>query len=102
MIRRPPRSTLFPSRRSSDLDTIWTAVNYALTNTSEVENLFYGGAGNFTGSGNDLDNRIAGLTGDDILSGGEHNAELHSLAWTVLRLLGEKEEKIGGGGRHHP
>src|SRR5437773_2560394 len=51
------------------IDTIWTSVNYALINTSEVENLFYGGIGDFTGSGNDGNNQIVGRAGNDTLNG---------------------------------
>ncbi|HEY3049928.1 MAG TPA: M10 family metallopeptidase C-terminal domain-containing protein, partial [Polaromonas sp.] len=43
---------------------------YTLSNTSEVENLFFGGLGSFIGSGNDLNNFIAGGAGADTLNGG--------------------------------
>jgi Ca2+-binding RTX toxin-like protein len=55
------------------IDTIWTSVNYALSNTSEVENLFFGGIGNFIGTGNNFNNLIAGGAGKDIINGGGGN-----------------------------
>ena len=57
----------------SGIDTIWTSVDYALNNISEVENLMYGGAGNFTGTGNDLANTIVGGSGADTLNGAGGN-----------------------------
>jgi len=41
------------------------------TNGANVENLRYTGSGNFTGTGNELDNLIFGGTGDDTLRGGD-------------------------------
>jgi large repetitive protein len=47
-------------------------LNFSLaTNGANVENLRYTGNGNFTGTGNDLNNLIFGGTGDDILRGGD-------------------------------
>src|SRR5436309_9689609 len=80
------------------IDTIWTAVNYALTNISKQENLFYGGAGNYTSSGNDRYNRIAGLTGDDILSGGAGNDVLIGDAGNDLRSGEGRVGMVCGGG----
>lgn len=50
-------------------DTVLTALS-AFTLRNNVENLTYTGAGAFTGTGNDLSNRITGGTGADRLSGG--------------------------------
>jgi Ca2+-binding RTX toxin-like protein len=51
-------------------DTVRTALAaYALT--ANVEDLRYTGAGNFTGTGNDLNNYIYGAGGNDTLSGGD-------------------------------
>nr|WP_324730758.1 calcium-binding protein [Pseudomonas sp. IT1137] len=53
-------------------DTVWTSLaSYALS--ANVENLFFGGSGNFTGTGNALDNTIVGGAGDDTLIGGAGN-----------------------------
>jgi Ca2+-binding RTX toxin-like protein len=49
-------------------DTVWAKVNFALS--ANVENLVYGGTGNFTGTGNNLNNLVIGGNGDDILDGG--------------------------------
>ncbi|HYD38088.1 MAG TPA: calcium-binding protein [Allosphingosinicella sp.] len=46
-----------------------TLASYALT--ANVEILRYTGAGNFTGTGNDLHNYIYGAAGNDTLSGGD-------------------------------
>ncbi|MEA3064249.1 MAG: hypothetical protein QOJ27_684 [Sphingomonadales bacterium] len=51
-------------------DTVKTTLAaYALT--ANVEDLRYTGAGNFTGTGNDLNNNIYGAGGSDTLSGGD-------------------------------
>ncbi len=51
-------------------DTVRTSLAaYALT--ANVEDLRYTGIGNFTGTGNDLNNHIYGAGGNDILSGGD-------------------------------
>ncbi len=50
-------------------DTVWTSLaSYTLS--ANVENLFYGGSGNFAGSGNALDNTLVGGAGNDVLIGG--------------------------------
>jgi Ca2+-binding RTX toxin-like protein len=54
----------------SGIDTIVTSLaSYALG--ANVETLVYAGLGNFTGTGNALDNLIRGGEGDDDLSGGD-------------------------------
>ncbi|MGH8349829.1 MAG: calcium-binding protein, partial [Pseudomonas sp.] len=50
-------------------DTVWTSLaSYSLG--ADVENLFFGGSGNFAGNGNELANSIAGGAGNDVLIGG--------------------------------
>ena len=49
------------------IDIVWTAISYSLG--AEVENLSNGSVNAFTGTGNDLDNRIAGNVGNDTLVG---------------------------------
>jgi len=51
------------------IDTVLTTLN-AYTLGSNVDNLIFTGAGNFTGTGNTLANVITGGTGNDTLSGG--------------------------------
>src|SRR2546425_5512460 len=72
MIRRPPRSTLFPTRRSSDL---------------------------FPGLTKDVEGRVyqIGVSPFDagaayIARSEEHTSELQSLAYLVCRLLLEKKK----------
>ena len=53
-------------------DTVWTSLaSYTLG--ANVENLIFGGSGNFTGMGNALNNYIRGGTGNDVLNGGDGN-----------------------------
>ncbi|MDR6609793.1 peroxidase family protein [Pseudomonas synxantha] len=50
-------------------DTVWTSLaSYSLG--ANVENMFFGGSGNFAGSGNVLDNTLVGGAGNDVLIGG--------------------------------
>ncbi|PMZ70955.1 peroxidase family protein [Pseudomonas sp. FW305-70] len=50
-------------------DTVWTSLaSYSLG--ANVDNLFFGGSGNFAGNGNELANTIAGGAGNDVLVGG--------------------------------
>ncbi|MGH8347006.1 MAG: peroxidase family protein, partial [Pseudomonas sp.] len=51
------------------IDTVWTSLaSYSLS--ANVENMFFGGSGNFAGSGNVLDNTLVGGAGNDVLIGG--------------------------------
>jgi len=43
---------------------------YSIATRTAIENLTYTGTGNFTGTGNTLDNTITGSSGNDTLSGG--------------------------------
>lgn len=49
-------------------DTVRSSVNYTLG--SNVENLVLTGSSNLNGTGNELDNRVRGNTGNNILDGG--------------------------------
>ncbi len=58
--------------RTGNTDTVRAALQvYALT--AWVENLVYIGSDGFTGTGNELNNRISGGLADDVLSGGAGN-----------------------------
>ena len=57
------------------IDTVEARTN-SHTLRANIENLFFGGTGNFTGKGNGLDNLIVGGAGDDVLSGGGGNDQL--------------------------
>ncbi|MCV9965960.1 calcium-binding protein [Pararhizobium sp. BT-229] len=52
---------------ASGTDIVLSSVNYTLT--ANVENLTYTGTGNFSGTGNAIDNIITGGTGNDTLDG---------------------------------
>ncbi|MGO4312868.1 calcium-binding protein, partial [Pseudomonas sp. KB_15] len=53
-------------------DTVWTSLaSYTLG--ANVENLYFGGSGNFVGTGNELANIIVGGAGNDVLTGGGGN-----------------------------
>ena len=55
----------------SGTDTIQTALNtFSLASIANVEHLTFTGTGNFAGTGNLLNNRIAGGSGNDTLNGG--------------------------------
>jgi serralysin len=49
-------------------------LNYTLG--ANIENLIFGGVGNFTGTGNSLNNLIMGGAGDDVLRGGGGNDQI--------------------------
>ncbi|VVP19203.1 hypothetical protein PS893_03735 [Pseudomonas fluorescens] len=58
-------------------DTVWTSLE-SYTLSANVENLYYGASGNFTGTGNALNNTIVGGAGNDVLTGGGGNDLLSS------------------------
>src|SRR2546425_9556744 len=78
MIRRPPRSTLFPTRRSSDLIGAALAVACARV------------LGRFRTSLIQRQDELAALS--TRLRSEEHTSELQSLAYLVCRLLLEKKK----------
>ncbi|EJM93074.1 Ca2+-binding protein, RTX toxin [Pseudomonas sp. GM74] len=53
-------------------DTVWTSLS-SYTLGANVESLFFGGSGNFAGTGNGLNNTIVGGAGNDVLTGGGGN-----------------------------
>src|SRR5687767_15690465 len=83
MLRRPPRSTLFPTRRSSDLDD---PMRFNLAPRLE---------GAHPIGEKDLDNQHSYLAARPATIGAlrseEHTSELQSLAYLVCRLLLEKK-----------
>lgn len=86
------------------IDTIETAFSaYALR--ANFENLTYTGSGNFSGTGNALDNTIAGGSGADVLSGGGGDDVLTGGAGDDVALLSgvladyEVTAEAGGGYR---
>src|SRR2546425_6926748 len=91
MIRRPPRSTLFPTRRSSDLTrTIWISrvettgtSPSALASTSVSARPWLGSKGRSPWA----PSSASGQGRSE-----EHTSELQSLAYLVCRLLLEKKK----------
>src|SRR2546425_7034725 len=85
MIRRPPRSTLFPTRRSSDLVKSWSSFVGSVT-----ENRWLSASQTW----------LRPMHGTPLLDplpkaererSEEHTSELQSLAYLVCRLLLEKK-----------
>ncbi|MGR9134441.1 M10 family metallopeptidase C-terminal domain-containing protein [Rhizobium leguminosarum] len=69
-------------------DKIWIDLAvYSLADIANVENLSFIGSGNFTGTGNSLDNIITSGLGDDTLSGGAGNDTLDG-GWGADTLIG--------------
>src|SRR3712207_8363019 len=83
MIRRPPRSTLFPTRRSSDLVEAVGACNIA-RNPNHPGDLVEAAKG-LRGDGQTLEGANPGRSE-------EHTSELQSRQYLVCRLLLEKKK----------
>ena len=66
------------------------------TLAAEVENLQWNGAGNFTGTGNSLDNIIYGGGDDDNLSGGDGNDVLRGSAGNDVLDGGNGDDRLIG------
>src|SRR2546425_11715405 len=80
MIRRPPRSTLFPYT---------TLFRSQLHGQRGAQRQLAGGGADVVAQAGD----VAGLTGDAAQRSEEHTSELQSLAYLVCRLLLEKKKK---------
>src|SRR2546426_7857258 len=97
MIRRPPRSTLFPTRRSSDLWRVYRSGIFGLRGELAMESWSRGTAGLDTAGALrilpgvtigevNVEVRIAGVRSE------EHTSELQSPCNLVCRLLLEKKK----------
>src|SRR2546425_2764768 len=88
MIRRPPRSTLFPTRRSSDLEVSSVARTCVLDRGPEFRDC--------VGSVQQPEEFPYSRSGGPVEAEGErseeHTSELQSLAYLVCRLLLEKKK----------
>ncbi|HKD29625.1 MAG TPA: calcium-binding protein, partial [Xanthobacteraceae bacterium] len=78
------------------IDTVQASIS-SYTLTANVENLTYTGIGNFTGTGNALDNVITGGAGNDTLSGGAGNDTLLGGAGNDTLLGGIGSDTLDGG-----
>src|SRR2546427_9637003 len=91
MIRRPPRSTLFPTRRSSDLFRIMGRIDDVLNvsghrlGTMEIESALV--------ANTKLVAEAAVVGRPDEMRSGEHTSELPSQSKILLRLLLLKKKK---------
>jgi len=72
-----------------------TAAGFTLS--ANVENLTFAGAGDFTGTGNDLANTITGGTGNDTLDGGTGNDKLLGGDGNDNLLGGDGNDSLTGG-----
>src|SRR5258706_8567588 len=84
MIRRPPRSTLFPTRRSSDL--------CSRTDPNSFFSRVAATLGTSISSPRRLGKISVDLGGRRIIRSEEHTSELQSLTNLVCRLLLEKKK----------
>src|SRR5688572_32211996 len=87
MIRRPPRSTLFPYTRSSDLSTPEQRVARRERNQSILDS---------------INGKIAGLRTEISARSEEHTFELQSQSNLVCRLLLEKKKKTKHPNKQQP
>src|SRR5688572_31496452 len=100
MIRRPPRSTLFPSRRSSDLSEV-RQIEGTVAGSGNGGRGARGfkeaqGDGAEAEAGRLLEEAAAGGDGeriDGLTRSEEHTSELQSQSNLVCRLLLEKKKK---------
>src|SRR5687767_15655897 len=94
MVRRPPRSTLFPTRRSSDLAKVMeiTAAHREFWSVRPIAKVAVPSVKATTWPKTDIDRFILARLEKDGRSE-EHTSELQSLAYLVCRLLLEKKKK---------
>ena len=76
-----------------------TALGAFTRSPANVENLTYTGAGNFTGTGNALNNTITGDGGNDTLNGGGGNDTLNGNAGNdrFVATVGDGNDTYNGG-----
>src|SRR2546427_3607260 len=87
MIRRPPRSTLFPTRRSSDL-RVGAAVRPQAERDGTALPSEHGGVRSRGGRGDG-----GRASSDPLFRSEEHTSELQSQSNLVCRLLLEKKKR---------
>src|SRR2546430_11471410 len=91
MIRRPPRSTLFPTRRSSDLDGIQSRIDPGDPLDKNLYELPPEELANVPSVPDSLRGAIEALSEDHRSE--EHTSELQSQSNLVCRLLLEKKKQ---------
>ena len=90
------RNDLVFEFRNQGIDEIRTTLS-SFTLPSNVENLTFTGMGRFTGSGNDLANRIEGGSSDDTLYGQGGDDELYGQAGRDILISGAGQDWLYGG-----
>src|SRR2546422_4515597 len=91
MIRRPPRSTLFPTRRSSDLDPVLLEVGVEILG-SELDLARLGRDADYVRAGR-TEWKTEQARAIRSARSEEHTSELQSRLHLVCRLLLEKKKK---------
>src|SRR2546425_8217105 len=96
MIRRPPRSTLFPYTTLFRSERFWFGLMTSLRQSSSQRTNEMGTLGAKKNSGvvGQLANDPRILFGSERSRSEEHTSELQSLAYLVCRLLLEKKKNI--------
>ncbi|WP_404710161.1 hypothetical protein [Sphingomonas sp. MMS24-J13] len=90
-------NTQVVEQANAGTDSVFTSTLTSYTLGANVEKLFYLGTGNFHGVGNELDNRIAGGSGDDILEGGAGSDLLSGGAGNDTLIGGTGGDELAGG-----
>src|SRR5438132_5147893 len=94
MLRRPPRSTLFPTRRSSDLCSSWRGARRL--RWSKTRKPRRNAAASLTTWGRNSNGATSSPrlgSRDELVRSEEHTSELQSHSDLVCRLLLEKKKK---------
>src|SRR3712207_7018086 len=95
MIRRPPRSTLFPTRRSSDLGAAPHGVpDEVVVGHLEADDVPEAGAPGGQHPDRAAGREVPGHQIDLVARSEEHTSELQSRPYLVCRLFLEKKKKI--------
>src|SRR3712207_6986679 len=94
MIRRPPRSTLFPTRRSSDLRGRGILRTSRVRSSKKFAGRIVHSPGPVPSDSCPKDRCEADLAGKSVMRSEEHTSELQSRQYLVCRLLLEKKNNI--------
>ncbi|MDH4558424.1 calcium-binding protein [Pseudomonas sp. BN417] len=79
------------------MDSVWTGLaSYVLGDN--VDNLNFGGTGNFIGAGNTLDNTLVGGAGNDVLAGGLGNDIMNGGLGNDMFVFGSGHDAVLGFG----